>query len=122
MSNRHGSSRQYEDRPRYDERERDNGRERDHGPSSHGDYYSSTTTERRDKQEEADVNDGKKLYIGGLPTYGITQEIVMSDFAQYGQIQDCFVPMDRNEGKRIRGIAFITFTEASAAKAAIGAM
>ena len=115
MSNRHGPSRQYKDRPRYDERERDtNGRDRDYGPSSHSDYYSSTTTPptAASSSRRLNVNDGKKLYIGGLPTYGITQEIVMSDFAQYGQIQDCFVPMDRNEGNRIRGIVFITFTEA----------
>lgn len=92
------------------------------GPAAPSQSYAATGPGPSNQRDQQAAEEGRKIYIGGLPTYGITTEIVNSDFAQFGTIQDCFVPVNRDDPKKIRGIGFITFSDPAAAKAAIGAM
>ena len=66
--------------------------------------------------------EGRKLYIGGIATTGIDVDIVRYDFGRFGEIEDCFVPADRNEPGKIRGIAFVTYKDEATARFAIQEM
>lgn len=60
--------------------------------------------------------DGTKIYVGNLP-FDTENEELSAMFEPYGEVSDCFIPLDRNDG-RPRGFAFITMSEENA-KAAI---
>jgi cold-inducible RNA-binding protein len=62
----------------------------------------------------------KKLFVGGL-SWDTTDESLRQSFEQYGEVTDAKVITDRDTG-RSRGFAFVTFSDASAATAAIAAM
>jgi len=65
----------------------------------------------------------RKLFIGGIaPDGSIDVETIRYDFGKIGEIEDCFVPADRNMPGRIRGIAFVTYREESTAREAIAQM
>ena len=56
-----------------------------------------------------------KLYVGNL-SYDTTQDALHDLFAQYGDVSDCAIIMDRMTG-RSRGFAFITMSKEDAATA-----
>mmetsp|Transcript_45480 Transcript_45480/g.67018 ORF Transcript_45480/g.67018 Transcript_45480/m.67018 type:complete len:232 (+) Transcript_45480:157-852(+) len=60
-------------------------------------------------------NKDVKLYVGNM-SYDTTEETVRATFQPFGDISDCFLPMDRDRG-RPRGFAFVTMAAADAAKA-----
>jgi len=67
--------------------------------------------------------ENRKLFIGGIaPDGSITADMIRYDFGKIGEIEDCFVPADRNTPGRIRGIAFVTYREESVAREAIRQM
>ena len=61
-----------------------------------------------------------KLYIGNL-SFNTTEDSLRTAFGPYGDITDVYVAMDRETG-RPRGFAFITFSNAEEAAAAIAKM
>ena len=70
---------------------------------------------------ERDLQDaGRKIFIGGVP-FGVDQHMVKEDFMQYGDIEDVYLPTDRETGK-LRGFAFVTFRDSRDAHDACGAM
>jgi len=58
-----------------------------------------------------------KLYIGNL-SFNTTEDGLRNAFGPFGDITDVYVAMDRETG-RPRGFAFITFSKAEEAQAAI---
>jgi RNA recognition motif-containing protein len=58
-----------------------------------------------------------KLYVGNLP-YTVDDAQLRALFAQYGEIQDLAMIMDRDTG-RPKGFAFVTFATQQAAEAAL---
>ncbi len=58
-----------------------------------------------------------KIYVGSL-SYEATAEDLESFFAQYGDIAEVKLIMDRETG-RSRGFAFVTFNSDDAAKASL---
>lgn len=60
-----------------------------------------------------------KLYVGNLP-WSATREQLAELFGQYGQVEDSFIPTDRETG-RPRGFGFVTL-ESNAAKNAAAAL
>ena len=69
--------------------------------------------------QEARASD-RKVFIGGVP-FGIDQQQIREDFMQFGDIEDVYLPSDRNTGK-LRGFAFVTYREPGTAKGAAQAM
>lgn len=65
-------------------------------------------------------NSNAKVFIGNLP-FGTTQETLKGAFGEFGEITDCYVPMDRESG-RPKPFGFVTFKDAAAAQAAITKM
>lgn len=61
-----------------------------------------------------------KLYIGNL-SFNTTEHTLRNAFDPFGDITDTYVAMDRETG-RPRGFAFITFSKADEAQAAIAKM
>ncbi|WIA28611.1 hypothetical protein OEZ86_011150 [Tetradesmus obliquus] len=59
-----------------------------------------------------------KLYVGNIP-WNTDTEALHQLFSQYGEVQDTFIPTDRESG-RPRGFAFVTM--ASGAQEAISAL
>ena len=59
-------------------------------------------------------NEGSKIYVGNL-NFDTTQEDLSAAFAAYGDVKDCFLPVDY-EGNP-RGFAFVSMEEEAAAKA-----
>lgn len=57
-----------------------------------------------------------KLYVGNLP-FEVDQEEITEYFSQFGNVVDCFIPIDRNYN-RPRGFAFVNIAK-DAADAAI---
>jgi RNA recognition motif-containing protein len=49
---------------------------------------------------------GTKLYVGNL-SWSTTEQDLAQLFGQYGNVQDAFIPKDRETG-RARGFAFVT--------------
>jgi RNA recognition motif-containing protein len=58
-----------------------------------------------------------KLYVGNL-SYSTTQDTLESQFANFGQVEEVAVIMDRETG-RPRGFAFVTMRNDEEARAAI---
>jgi len=61
-----------------------------------------------------------KLFVGGL-SYGTDDQSLRDSFANYGQVIEARVIMDRESG-RSRGFGFVTYTSSEEASAAITAM
>eukprot|EP00877_Chromochloris_zofingiensis_P004126 jgi/Chrzof1/13714/Cz08g09080.t1 len=62
---------------------------------------------------------GTKLYVGNL-SWNTTRNDLYDLFGQYGNVEDAFIPSDRETG-RPRGFGFVTL-DANAASAAIQAL
>lgn len=60
-----------------------------------------------------------KLYVGNLP-WSTAKEQLAELFQQYGEVEDSFIPLDRETG-RPRGFGFVTL-ETQAAKNAAAAL
>ncbi|KAF6249165.1 hypothetical protein COO60DRAFT_1630247 [Scenedesmus sp. NREL 46B-D3] len=52
------------------------------------------------------MSTGTKLYVGNL-SWSTTEEDLRQVFGQYGEVEDAFIPKDRETG-RARGFAFVT--------------
>eukprot|EP00775_Hariotina_reticulata_P010470 gene10470-10628_t len=52
-----------------------------------------------------------KLYVGNIPWH-TTREDLQSLFNQFGEVEDAFIPQDRESG-RPRGFAFVTMVSGS---------
>ena len=61
-----------------------------------------------------------KMYVGNLP-FSASDAELRELFAQYGDVTDVHLPMDREMG-RPRGFAFVTMSSPDEAKAAIAAV
>jgi RNA recognition motif-containing protein len=57
------------------------------------------------------------IYIGNL-SFDAEAEDVRSLFAEYGEVRNCSLPLDRETGRK-RGFAFVEMADANAEKAAI---
>ncbi|KAL6764281.1 hypothetical protein V8C86DRAFT_1684468 [Haematococcus lacustris] len=57
-----------------------------------------------------------KLYVGNLP-WSVTKDQLSDLFQQYGQVEDAFIPTDRETG-RPRGFGFVTLESGAAKNAA----
>lgn len=53
--------------------------------------------------------DGRKVFVGGIP-FGVDQTNIREDFGRYGEIEDVYLPTDRETGK-LRGFGFVTFKD-----------
>ena len=62
----------------------------------------------------------KKLFVGSL-AWATTDESLHDAFAQFGEVTEAKVILDRETG-RSRGFGFVTFTEGTAADEAIAQM
>ena len=62
----------------------------------------------------------KKLFVGNL-AWGATPEQVSELFSQYGELEDVFLPKERETG-RARGFGFVTFVDDAAGDEAIEAL
>ena len=62
----------------------------------------------------------KKLFVGGL-AWATTDDSLHTAFAEFGEVTEAKVIMDRETGKS-RGFGFVTFDDGSAADAAQEAM
>lgn len=71
--------------------------------------------DRQQKKGGRKEFDGTKIYVGNLP-FDAEEDEISSMFSQYGTVNDCFLPVDRDTG-RPRGFAFITMAEAEALNA-----
>lgn len=60
---------------------------------------------------------GNRLYVGNL-SYNTTQEALEAAFVAVGEVQEVFMPTDRETG-RMRGFAFVTMGSAEDANNAI---
>lgn len=58
-----------------------------------------------------------RLYVGNL-SYNTSQEDLRAFFAGAGEVREVAIPTDRETGQ-VRGFAFVTMVDASAANAAI---
>ena len=65
-------------------------------------------------------SDGRKVFVGGIP-FGVDQHNVREDFGRYGEVEDVYLPTDRETGK-LRGFGFVTFKNAPDAQAAAAEM
>lgn len=61
--------------------------------------------------------DNNKLFIGSLP-WSINNDSLRDLFAQYGEITDAVVIMDRDSG-RSKGFGFVTFASQDSAEKAL---
>lgn len=61
--------------------------------------------------------DNNKLFIGSLP-WSINNDSLRDLFAQYGEISEAVVIMDRMTGKS-KGFGFVTFASADSAQKAL---
>ena len=68
----------------------------------------------------ADDGDGRKVFVGGIP-FGVEKQHVHDDFSKYGEIEDVYLPTDRETGK-LRGFGFVTYKDARDANDAAAAM
>ena len=66
------------------------------------------------------LGEDRKVFVGGIP-FGVDQNVVREDFMQFGDIEDVYLPIDRDNGK-LRGFAFVTYRYSKDAHAACGAM
>lgn len=61
-----------------------------------------------------------RIYVGNL-SYSTTNEQIAQLFAEYGEITEATVVMDRDSG-RSKGFAFVQMTDDAAARTAIDAL
>lgn len=61
--------------------------------------------------------DNNKLFIGSLP-WAVNNDSLRDLFAQYGEITDAVVIMDRDSG-RSKGFGFVTFASQDSAEKAL---
>jgi len=61
-----------------------------------------------------------RIYVGNL-SYTVTSEALEGLFAQHGEVEEVFMPTDRESG-RPRGFAFVTMPNRQQAEAAIAAV
>ena len=61
-----------------------------------------------------------KIYVGNLP-YSVTDDILQSNFAEFGGVSSAKVMMDRETG-RSKGFGFVEMANAEVAQAAITAL
>ena len=61
-----------------------------------------------------------RIYVGNL-SYGVTSEGLEAAFAEHGEVEEVFIPTDRNTG-RSKGFAFVEMSTESEAQAAIEAL
>ena len=73
-----------------------------------------------DAARDAALGEDRKVFVGGIP-FGVDQNVVREDFMQFGDIEDVYLPIDRDNGK-LRGFAFVTYRYSKDAHAACGAM
>ena len=67
-----------------------------------------------------DDGEGRKVFVGGI-TFGVESQHINEDFGKYGEIEDVYLPTDRETGK-LRGFGFVTFKDAKDAQDASAAM
>jgi RNA recognition motif-containing protein len=60
---------------------------------------------------KASANMSVKLYVGNIP-WQTSVDQLRELFARYGNVEDCFIPQDRESG-RPRGFAFVTMASGS---------
>jgi nucleolin len=65
--------------------------------------------EQKPKKKTFQAAEGTKLYVGNLP-FDVERDDIMEYFGQYGTVNDCFIPIDRDQG-RPRGFAFVTMAK-----------
>lgn len=61
-----------------------------------------------------------RIYVGNLP-FSATNEQIAHLFAEYGEISEATIIMDRDSG-RSKGFAFVQMADDAAARTAIGAL
>ncbi|EOD31364.1 hypothetical protein EMIHUDRAFT_77886, partial [Emiliania huxleyi CCMP1516] len=66
------------------------------------------------------MTDQRKIFIGGLP-HEADQETIREDFGRYGEIEDVYLPRDRETGKP-KGFGFVTYRDHRDASEAATAM
>ena len=64
--------------------------------------------------------DGRKIFVGGIP-FGVDKPQVHDDFGRFGEIEDVYLPTDR-ETNKLRGFGFVTFRDPRDASEAASAM
>ena len=64
--------------------------------------------------------DGRKVFVGGIP-FGVDKAGVHEDFSRFGEVEDVYMPTDRETGK-LRGFGFVTFRQPQDAQAAASQM
>ena len=57
----------------------------------------------------ADDGEGRKVFVGGI-ALGVDQQGVREAFEKFGDIEDVYLPSDRNTGK-LRGFGFVTYRD-----------
>lgn len=63
---------------------------------------------------------GNKLFVGGL-SWNTTDESLFEAFAQFGEVSEAKVILDRETG-RSRGFGFVTFNDGESAQSAVEQM
>ena len=63
---------------------------------------------------------GNRLFVGNI-SFRATPDMIRSEFAEFGEVSDVHLPMDRETG-RMRGFAFVTMATDDAAQKAIAGM
>lgn len=66
------------------------------------------------------MDQANKLFVGSLD-YSVTTDELRELFAQFGEVTDCIVLVDKFTG-RSKGFGFVTFATAEQADAAVAAM
>mmetsp|Transcript_5415 Transcript_5415/g.9062 ORF Transcript_5415/g.9062 Transcript_5415/m.9062 type:complete len:198 (+) Transcript_5415:32-625(+) len=56
-----------------------------------------------------DDGEGRKIFIGGLP-FSADEDLIRDDFGKYGEIEDVYLPKERDTGK-LRGFGFVTYRD-----------
>ncbi|KAK9902554.1 hypothetical protein M0R45_001490 [Rubus argutus] len=57
-----------------------------------------------------DAEQTRKLFVAGIPRQMVNETILEEHFSQYGEVEECLIPLDRFTGQS-RGFGFVTFTE-----------
>ena len=64
--------------------------------------------------------EGRKVFVGGI-AFSADQHSIREDFGRFGEIEDVFLPTDKETGK-LRGFGFVTFKDPRDALAAANDM
>lgn len=57
-----------------------------------------------------DAEQLRKLFVAGIPRQMVNETILEEHFSQYGEVEECMIPLDRITGQS-RGFGFVTFTD-----------